>query len=194
MTSLTKAVAAAVVVAAAADRIRFKLKKARHPGWRAFFVRAGWPRISGFDFDDEVDFHGDIERKSGGSECGAGVFALFAEDFDEQFGGSVDDLRVAVEVGLGVYKAGEGDDLLHLVERADGVLDDGEAVQDDHAGTGLCLLDGHVAGDLTDDFGVPVDGQAAGKEEEISAADAVDVSGDGGRDGGQAEAEGVNFF
>lgn len=38
-----------------------------------------------FDLDDEIDLNGDIERQCGGTERGAGVFAFFAENFDEQF-------------------------------------------------------------------------------------------------------------
>ncbi len=38
---------------------------------------------SGFDLDDEVDFDGDVEWEGGDAEGGAGVFAFFAEEFDE---------------------------------------------------------------------------------------------------------------
>ena len=37
------------------------------------------------DLDDEVDFHGDVEREGGYAEGGAGVFAAVCEDFQEEF-------------------------------------------------------------------------------------------------------------
>ena len=55
------------------------------------------------------------------------------------------------------------------------------------------MLNGDLAGDFADDFGIAIDGQAAGEEEEIAAADAVDVGGDRRGDGGEGEAEGGEF-
>jgi hypothetical protein len=147
-----------------------------------------------FDFDDEVDFDGDVEGEGGGAEGGAGVFAALAEDFEEEFGGSVDDLRVAVEVGLGVDEAVEGDDLLDFIERSDFVFDDGEAVEDDDAGSFLAFFDGDVGGDFTKDFAVAIDGEATGEEEQVTAADAVDVGGDGCGDFGKGVSEGLEVF
>ena len=48
----------------------------------------------------KINFYRNIKRKGCCTEGGAGVFAALAEDFDEEFGGSVDDLRVAEEIGV----------------------------------------------------------------------------------------------
>jgi len=93
------------------------------------------------------------------------VLAAFAEDFEEKFGSSVDDLRVAVEVGLGVDEAVERDDLLDFVERSDLTFDDGESIQDADSGSFLTFFNGDVGGDFADDFPVAIDGKAAGEEE-----------------------------
>ena len=50
-------------------------------------VEKAWDRLSqplksGFDFDDEVDFDGDVEGEGGGTEGGAGVFAFVAKYSD----------------------------------------------------------------------------------------------------------------
>src|SRR5690606_37397478 len=91
-------------------------------------------------------------------------------------------------------EAAEGNDAFHFVGRADFILNYGEAVEDDHAGGFLGLLDGDVGGDFADDFFVAIDGQAAGKVEEVAGADAVHVGGDRGGDGGKREAERGDFF
>lgn len=76
-----------------------------HVGWARLESRV--PKGKSLNLDDQVDFDGDVEWKRCGAEGGAGVFAFFAEDLDEEFGGAVDDLWVAVEIGIGVYEAVE---------------------------------------------------------------------------------------
>ena len=49
-------------------------------------------------FDDQVDFHGDIERKRRSAEGGAGVFSFFAEKFHQQIRRTIDHLWVTVEI------------------------------------------------------------------------------------------------
>lgn len=44
------------------------------------------------------------------------MFAAVSEDFDEEFGCSVDDLWVVVEIGIRIDEAIEGDDLGDVVE------------------------------------------------------------------------------
>lgn len=117
------------------------------------------------------------------------MLAFFTEDFHQKFGCAVDDLRVRVKVRLTIYKSIESDDLFDAVERADFVFDDGESVENNHASGGLRLLDGDDGGHFADDFAIAIDGESAGEEEEIAAADAVDVCSDGSGDAGEGEAE-----
>ena len=96
---------------------------------------------------------------------------------------------MTVEVGLGVDEAVEGDDLLYLVERADLIADDGEAVENDDACSFLGFLDGDIAWDFAEDFAFAIDGEASGEEEQVAAAHAVDVGGDGCGGFGQGVSE-----
>ena len=121
------------------------------------------------------------------------MFAFFAEDLDEEFRSTVDDLWVAVEIGIGVYEAVEGDDLFDLIERADGFFDDGEAVEDDDACSFDCIFYSANGRDFAEHFSIAINRESAGKEEEISAADTVHISGDGCRDFWKFEAERFDF-
>ena len=121
------------------------------------------------------------------------MFAFFAEDLDEEFGGAVDDLWVAVEIGIGVHEAVEWDDLFDLIEWADGVFDDSKAVENDDARTFDSVFDWANRWDFAEDFAFAIDGESAGKEEEIAAADVVDVSGNGGWHFWKFEAERFDF-
>lgn len=93
------------------------------------------------DLDDQVDFHGNVEGQCGDADGRAGVFSLISKNFDEKLGGSIDDLRVAVEIRFRIDESIQGDDLPHLVERADFILDHGKAIEDAQAGPLLGLVD-----------------------------------------------------
>lgn len=121
------------------------------------------------------------------------MFASLAEDFDQQFGGAVDDLRMTVEIRIRVHESVEGDDLFHFIEGAEGFLDDCEAVEDNDSRALDRIFDGTGGRDFTEDFRFSIDGQSTGKEEQVAAADAVHVSGDWLRDFGEFEAEGFDF-
>lgn len=125
------------------------------------------------DFDDEVDLHGDIKWQCSCSEGGAGVLAAIAEDLDEELGRAVDDGWMAVEIWVGVYKAVEGYDLLHCVESANSLFDDGEAVEDNDTCTFHCVLDGADGGNLAEDFDIVINRQPTRKKQEVAAADVI---------------------
>ena len=139
--------------------------------------------------DDEADFDGGVEGEGGRAEGDAGVFAGFAEDLEEEVGGAVDDLGVIGKIGGGIDEALEVHDPADLVEGADFLADDGEAVEDDVFGGGGGTLDGDCIWDLAGDDGAVLDGEATGEEEEVAGADAVDVGGDRGGDLGKGETE-----
>jgi len=93
------------------------------------------------------------------------MFSAFSEDLDKQFRGSVDDSGMAVEIRIGVYKAIQGNDLLYRIERADGLLDYRESVQDNDARGFNRLLDRAYGWDFPEDLHVPIDRESSGKEE-----------------------------
>ena len=120
------------------------------------------------------------------------MFAAVSEDFDEEFGGSVDDGGMVVEIGIGIYESVESDDLFHVVEGADGFLDDGESVEDDDACALHGVFDGAGGGDFAEDLRIAIDGESAGEVEHVSAANAVHVGGNGCGDFREGEAEGFD--
>src|SRR5262249_60113178 len=52
---------------------------------------------------DQLDLHRRVERQHRGADGAAGVTAGFAEHFEQQLAGPVDDLRLAGEAGLACH-------------------------------------------------------------------------------------------
>ena len=118
----------------------------------------------------------------------------FAEDFDEEVGGSVDHLWVGGEVGLGVNVAGQANDLFDGTEAAHFGFDDGEASEEGCPRGGLSRFEITLAGDFPFEGLFSDDGEATRNMEEVSATDAVDIRANGGCCGREIETEFSNFF
>ena len=98
--------------------------------------RAGSPFYQElFNFEDELDFHGDIEGERRDADGGAGVLSSFlTEDFDEEIGAAVGDGGVGAKLGGGGDEDACFDDLGDFVERTDFFLERGKGVEGTLAG------------------------------------------------------------
>lgn len=146
------------------------------------------------DLDHEADFDGNAEGEGGDSDGGAGVPAGFTEDFDEEVGGTVDDLGVGGEIGFGVDVSAEADDFFNSAQASHFGLDDGEAGEERGFCGCLCGFDVALRGDFSFEGLLSNDGEASGDVEEVSGADAVDVRAHRRGGFGKGETEFGNFF
>ena len=69
-----------------------------------------------FDFDDHIDFNGDVERECCDAAGCARVDSFVAKDFDKQVRAAIDHGGMPIEVWLRVDEAIDSDNFLNLVE------------------------------------------------------------------------------
>lgn len=103
--------------------------------------------LFGFDTDGHLDFDDGVARQSADADCGAYVFASFAEDLHEEIGGAVDDGGGIFKAGDGIDVAVNGDDLGDRVEVAEIALEDGELGEGAGAGGVVAVGDAAIESD-----------------------------------------------
>src|SRR5688572_3046608 len=133
--------------------------------------------------EDELDFHGRVQRERVHAYRGPGVFPGLAEELQQELAGAVGDLRLLGEVGVG---ADERPDPHHARQPAQVGLDRPDRRQRvDHAlpGRGFRLLDRTPRRHLPDGEQLPVlHRQLPGDENEVPRPLGGDVRAEGAGD------------
>src|SRR5258708_2501629 len=101
----------------------------------------------GLEANDRRDLDRDPERQLAGSQRLPGMPPAFAEDFVDQVGGAVEDLRLLFEAGGGADEAAELDELLDAVERPGMLANQRHDVQGANLGGSGGVLDADVGAD-----------------------------------------------
>jgi hypothetical protein len=117
-----------------------------------------------------------------------------AEDFDEEIGGTVDDLGMIGKVRGGIHEPGDRNDAGHLVERPQFRFDDRETGEEGETGRLFGAFEVALGGDFPNRLFIPKDGEATRDVEEIAGAAGIEVGSERVGDLGKFEAEGLEFF
>ena len=130
------------------------------------------------DFNNRVDLDCDVVRQGTDTKRGARMTARFSEDFDEQIGCAVDDLRVEKEVRGGVHKSADihkSNEPVHIA--IDSGVHLGDHVQSAKASRLLTVFDLELTAEFTDEapLAIPLR-NLAGDEDEVPRSNKRDVS------------------
>ena len=121
-------------------------------------------------FNDDLDFHGSVQRKLIHTHCRTSVLAPFAEDVAEEFRGPIDNARLTSKSSGGIDEADNLHDAGDIVEANLGI-DCGQSVESAGAGGLLGLLSSDFCTDVADVGELAVHkGELTGSENKVARA------------------------
>ena len=100
------------------------------------------------DSDDSFNLNGDVIRQRAEADRRPGVSAIVTEDFDQQIGTSVDDLRMLGEIGNCIHHAQQLDDPLDTTEISQRRLYNGQKIEPGETRIIIGLFDRDIIADL----------------------------------------------